>query len=90
MADRENHRIQVFDSEGNFIAKWGTQGTGDGELERPYTLIVDRLGYVYVADAGNNRIQVFRPAHANKLYPVDSAGKVAMLWARIRMGNAPR
>jgi DNA-binding beta-propeller fold protein YncE len=28
----ENNRIQKFDSNGNFLGKWGTTGSGDGQF----------------------------------------------------------
>jgi DNA-binding beta-propeller fold protein YncE len=59
VADTENNRIQKFDSNGNFITKWGRLGSGDGEFSVPYGVAVDIRGNVYVADSGNNRIQIF-------------------------------
>jgi DNA-binding beta-propeller fold protein YncE len=53
----ENNRIQKFDSNGNFITKWGTSGSGDGQFVRPASLAVDASGNVFVVDEGNNRIQ---------------------------------
>ena len=35
VADTSNHRIQKFDSNGNFITKWGSEGTGNGEFKKP-------------------------------------------------------
>ncbi len=40
-------------------AKWGSPGSGDGQLNGPMGVAVDSLGYVYVADNGNSRIQKF-------------------------------
>ena len=52
--------IQVFDASGNFITKFGTGGSGDGQFNFPVGVAVDpTTGSVYVADALNNRIQVF-------------------------------
>lgn len=59
VADSGNNRIQKFTSNGEFVAKWGTKGAGDGELNGPYGIAVDSDGYVYVAEASNNRIQKF-------------------------------
>jgi hypothetical protein len=58
-----SNRIQKFDSDGNFIAKWGSTGTGDGQFNLPAGVpagvATDRAGSLYVADAGNHRIQKF-------------------------------
>ncbi|HEX7845839.1 MAG TPA: hypothetical protein VF476_08585, partial [Chitinophagaceae bacterium] len=32
VVDQHNHRIQKFDSAGNFISMWGKQGSGQGEF----------------------------------------------------------
>jgi streptogramin lyase len=59
VADLGNNRIQKFDSDGKFIAKWGTYGSEEGEFESPGAVAIDSLGYVYVADRDNHRIQKF-------------------------------
>jgi len=35
VVDTNNHRIQKFDTQGVFLAKWGTQGALDGQLNAP-------------------------------------------------------
>jgi hypothetical protein len=52
-----NHRVQKFDTNGNFILKWGKEGTGNGEFTQPSGIAVDSQN-VYVLDH-SNRIQVF-------------------------------
>ena len=59
VVDTNNTRIQKFDSNGNFITKWGTKGTGDGEFLHPHDVVLDSSGYVYVTDAFNYNIQKF-------------------------------
>jgi len=44
-----------------FLRKWGTYGEGDGPFSCPQGLAIDGDGNVYVADSGNDRIQVFDP-----------------------------
>ena len=40
VTDSGNHRIQKFTSEGVFVSKWGTEGTGDGQFIQPATVAV--------------------------------------------------
>ena len=42
-----------------FVAKWGSQGSGDGQMNYPRGITVDSFGYVYVTDDENFRIQKF-------------------------------
>ena len=42
-------------------SKFGSTGSGDGELLRPAGLAVEKSGNVIVVDSGNNRLQVFTP-----------------------------
>ncbi|MBX3450132.1 MAG: ATP-binding cassette domain-containing protein [Planctomycetaceae bacterium] len=53
-----NDRIQKFRPDGTYLATMGASGTGKGEFQRP-SGIAWRDGQLYVADAFNNRIQVF-------------------------------
>ena len=41
------------------VTSWGRSGSGEGELSRPTGIAVAVTGEVYVADTGNDRIQVF-------------------------------
>jgi uncharacterized repeat protein (TIGR01451 family) len=68
VADNGNDRVQVFDSAGRFLFKFGrnggdgTSGTGDGEFLNPRGIAVDAGGRIYVADTRNQRLQVFDSA----------------------------
>jgi DNA-binding beta-propeller fold protein YncE len=61
VVDTDNNRVEKFDSNGNFITKWGSNGTADGQFDNPMGIAIDSPGNVYVAD-DNNRIQVFSPS----------------------------
>jgi hypothetical protein len=56
--DSGNHRLQVFDKDGNFLRAWGNFGTELGQFNEPWGIAVDEE-YVYVADTWNHRIQKF-------------------------------
>jgi tripartite motif-containing protein 2/3 len=48
----------VFDSEGNFLFSFGSNGEGNGQFNAPTGVGVDQHGNILVADWGNSRIQV--------------------------------
>ncbi|NEP09173.1 MAG: hypothetical protein F6K14_02790 [Symploca sp. SIO2C1] len=54
-----SNRVQIFDLNGNFLFKFGTGGSGNGQFEIPSGVDVDSAGNIVVADTGNHRIQVF-------------------------------
>lgn len=37
---QENHRVQVFQSDGTFVGKFGTMGNRPGQLEHPHYIAV--------------------------------------------------
>ena len=45
--------------EGEFIARFGKQGSKDGEFNKPYYLLVNKEVLLMVCDEGNHRVQVF-------------------------------
>ena len=59
VVDRENHRIQEFDSNGKFLNKWGNgRGSGDNQFNRPEDIVLTPNG-IYVTDTGNDRVMKF-------------------------------
>ena len=44
-----------------FLRKWGSQGSEDGQFYCPSGIGIDSDGNVYVSDQGNHRIMVFNP-----------------------------
>jgi hypothetical protein len=59
-----------------FMTKWGTSGTGNGQFNAPWGIAVDNSGYVYVVDSGNNRVQKFT-----------SSGAYVTKWGNTGSGN---
>ena len=58
VADASNHQIQVFDSNGNFLRKWGSYGSNPGQLNNPFGICVSS-NKVYVSEWDGDRVQVF-------------------------------
>jgi sugar lactone lactonase YvrE len=71
VVDSNNNCIKKFDAEGNHLNFSDTitnlgicddiGGLGDGEFNLPTGMTIDSDGYIYVADAGNHRVQKFYP-----------------------------
>ena len=61
LADVNNDRIQKFGPKGEFICKWGSLGSDEGQFCKPNKAVVDAAGNVYVLDTENERVQKFRP-----------------------------
>ena len=59
--DARTDWIQVFDSQGQFLRKWGIEGDGDGYFDYPAGVATDNKGNVYVVGSPNNRNQMFDP-----------------------------
>lgn len=62
VVDGVNHAVRVFSSNGQKLFSFGSQGSGDGQLQYPLGIDIDPSGTVYVADTGNRRIQMFSAA----------------------------
>ena len=58
VADYGNHQIQVFDSTGNFLRKWGSYGSSAGQMSGPFGICVSS-NKVYVSEWDGDRVQVF-------------------------------
>jgi hypothetical protein len=54
-----NNRVAKFDKDGKFIKHWGSTGEANGQFRGVKSIAVAANGDVYVADAGNKRVQVF-------------------------------
>jgi hypothetical protein len=54
-----NGRIVKFDSSGNFITTWGSQGGNEGQFNYPRDIEIDDLDNVYVVDHWGHNVSVF-------------------------------
>ena len=61
VTDRDNHRVQVLNSDLTFSRMFGSYGGKHGQFYEPVDVDVDNEGFVYVTDSGNNRVQKLTP-----------------------------
>lgn len=59
LVDGGQHRVVVFNQQGEFLFSFGKPGKNKAEFNYPVGIDVAGNGDVYVADSGNRRIQVF-------------------------------
>ena len=75
VADSDNHRIQKFTADGQFVAAWGEHSTAETEVgeaqgfNQPWDVAVAADGAIYVADTWNHRIQ-----------KLDAGGNLVAAW----------
>ena len=69
-----NTRVLKFNKDGKRLLQWGSSGDGPGQFKvQVHDVAVDPKGRVFVADRGNNRVQIF-----------DANGKFIDMWPNIR------
>ena len=57
---RDNHRFQVFSSDGTYLRSFGKMGDKQGEFNSPSGIAFDyNTENVIIADSGNHRVQLF-------------------------------
>ena len=58
VADSLNHRIQIFDLDGNYLRQFGHPGDNPGSFSNPRGITANSEN-ILVADTNNNRVQIF-------------------------------
>jgi streptogramin lyase len=59
VADTQNHRVVVVDSNDLVMTSWGSQGVAEGQFNQPRDIKRDQYGNIWVLDSGNSRVQNF-------------------------------
>lgn len=59
LPEEGDHRVSAFDLNGTFKFVFGTEGTGDGQFQKPVSLRFKDDNVMYVTDHNNHRLQVF-------------------------------
>ena len=73
VADCGHHCISMFTLDGNYVGKFGTRGTGNGQLKNPTGIATDVYGFIFVTEEQNNRVSVF-DKYNNFLHSFGSKG----------------
>ncbi|MBI5477913.1 MAG: SMP-30/gluconolactonase/LRE family protein [Deltaproteobacteria bacterium] len=68
VVDALNFRVQVFESDGAFVAAFGKNGDSPGDFSRPKGIAVDKFGVIYVAEGEVNVVQLFNQNYEPLMY----------------------
>jgi len=58
VSDFDNHRIQIFNSDGQFLSTFGSYGNRNGQFNRPFGIAINSKGNIVISEFANHRIQV--------------------------------
>jgi len=65
VSDTNGNQVEKFDLSGNWLATWGSKGTGNGQFgDGPREIAIGPDNNVFVTDFGNNRVNVYTPTGA--------------------------
>jgi sugar lactone lactonase YvrE len=67
VVDSGSSQVKKFDSNGKLLLSWGSIGSGNGQLLHPHGIFVGTK-YVFVADTGNARIDMFDKDNGSFIY----------------------
>ena len=59
VADRHNHRVQVFDSNGTFLRSFGHKGVNAGEVKHPVGIAIDKGRNIFILEWDTTRVRMF-------------------------------
>ena len=60
VSEFRDHVVKIFSLQGDYLSKFGSHGSGDGQFNNPQGLCYNNKGLLYVVEFGNCRVQVFR------------------------------
>ena len=59
VSEYSDHVVKKYSLQGDYLSKFGSHGSGDGQFHGPHGLCFNSKGLLYVLDNGNYRVQVF-------------------------------
>ncbi len=60
VSEYNDHVVKTFSLQGDYLSKFGSCGSEDGQFNNPQGLCFNSKGLLYVVDNGNCRVQVFK------------------------------
>ena len=60
VSEFSEHVVKKFSLQGDYLSKFGSCSSGDGQFNNPQRLCFNSKGLLYVVDYSNYRVQVFR------------------------------
>ncbi|MFO0689498.1 MAG: MBL fold metallo-hydrolase [Myxococcota bacterium] len=76
-----NSRVVRLSQEGRPVTSFGHKGRGPGEFDLPHGITIDAQDRIYVADRGNERVQVFdRDGHPLAAWGPEVFGRGTRAW----------
>jgi DNA-binding beta-propeller fold protein YncE len=82
VADREAHRVQVFDGEGNFLAMWNN-------IHRPCGLTVGPDGNIYIGELNGVSLTQDCPGYGHRISVLSPEGKLLARFGDPEEGEEP-
>ena len=77
VCDTLNNRIQVLDTDLNFVKIIGCEGSANIEFSHPWDIEFDSAGRAYIADKNNDRVQVIDVKRGGFLKVIGHSGKLS-------------
>ena len=59
VTDEHLHTVFIYKDSGEYLGRWGSRGTAEGQLNGPSGIAFDQDGNVLISDSLNHRIQKF-------------------------------
>ena len=59
VADNENHCIQIFLEDGDYLIKFGKEGDKEGQFKYPSSIAIDADDIMYIPELYTHRVSVF-------------------------------
>lgn len=59
VCDFKDDCIKVYDQTGHFLKKFGSRGSGPGELFGPWKISINQDNEIFISEAGTRRISIF-------------------------------